>query len=241
MPLDRDTTFLYLGHSTILVETPGGKRLLIDPWTIHNPACPPQYKTVESLGRLDMILITHMHDDHAQDALAVSEGNPDAAVVAVFEAGNWLQTKGVKNFHSMNKGGTQTVDGIAVTMTVAHHTSSVQDEGKVISVGEAVGYVVKLENGFTFYAAGDTAVFGDMALLRDLYHPELALLPIGDHYTMGPREAALAIKLLGVTRVLPIHYASFPMLTGTPDALRQAASDIPNLEIYALKPGETLR
>ncbi|HZO88406.1 MAG TPA: metal-dependent hydrolase [Chthonomonadaceae bacterium] len=242
MALDRNTSLTYLGHATVLIETPGGKRVLIDPWLEGNPACPQEWKSPERLGKLDLILLTHLHNDHAGDAEAVVKANPEAAVVAIFEACNWLGGKGAKNLKPMNKGGSQTVAGIEITMTHAFHSSSFHEpDGAVAYGGEPAGYILRLENGFSLYAAGDTALFGDMALLRDLYSPELALLPIGDLFTMGPREAAHAIRLLGVAHVLPIHYATFPALTGTPEALRQHTADIPNLQIHALKPGETLR
>lgn len=239
---DRNTTITYLGHSTILIETPGGKRLLIDPWTAGNPACPPEWKPIENLGALDLILLTHIHNDHAGDAEEIAKANPEAAVVCIYEAGQWLGKKGIQNVKSMNCGGSQTVAGVEITMTVAHHSSSFTEaDGTVVNGGDPAGYVLKLENGFTLYAAGDTALFGDMALLKALYHPELALLPIGDHYTMGPREAAYAIRLLGVTHVVPIHYGTFPALTGTPKALQESTSDLTELIIHALRPGETLQ
>jgi L-ascorbate metabolism protein UlaG (beta-lactamase superfamily) len=235
-------TFTYLGHSTVLIETPGGKRLLLDPWTKGNPACPPQYKTIESLGKLDAILITHLHSDHVGDAVEIGKANPDAVVVGIFEACNWIKGHGVENIRPMNKGGSQQVIGIDIVMTHAFHSSSFTEaDGTVVYGGEPAGYILKLEDGLTLYAAGDTALFGDMALLRDLYHPTLALLPIGDLFTMGPEQAAHAIRLLGVSHVLPIHYATFPALTGTPDTLRERTRDITDLTIHALKPGENLR
>jgi L-ascorbate metabolism protein UlaG (beta-lactamase superfamily) len=241
MSLNRDTAITYLGHATICIETPGGKRLLIDPWMAGNPACPDEWKSPERLGRLDLILLTHIHNDHANDAESLVKANPDADVVAIYEAADWIGGKGAKNLHPMNKGGSHTVAGIEITMTHAVHSSSFTEaDGQVVYGGEPAGYILKLENGFTLYAAGDTALFGDMALLRELYQPELALLPIGDNFTMGPREAAHAIRLLGVSHVIPIHYATFPVLTGTPDALRQHAEDIPGLTIHTLLPGETL-
>ncbi|HZT41812.1 MAG TPA: metal-dependent hydrolase [Chthonomonadaceae bacterium] len=242
MTLDRNTTITYLGHATALIETPGEKRLLLDPWTSGNPACPAEWKSPERLGRLDLILMTHLHNDHVGDVLAIVKANPQAHVVGMIEGTNWLETKGVQNVHPMNKGGSQTVEGIQITMTHADHSSSfVEDNGAVIYGGEAAGYILQMENGFTLYAAGDTALFGDMALLSDLYRPELAFLPIGDLFTMGPREAAHAARLLGVSHVIPIHYKTFPVLTGTPEAFSKYAADLPDLQIHVLQPGETLR
>lgn len=242
MTLDRNTVITYLGHATALIETPGGKRLLLDPWTSGNPACPAEWKSTDRLGRLDMILMTHLHNDHVGDVQEIIQANPQANVVGMVEATDWLESKGVTNVNPMNKGGSQTVQGIQITMTHADHSSSfIEESGNVIYGGEAAGYILRLENGFTLYAAGDTALFGDMALLRELYRPELALLPIGDLYTMGPREAAHAARLLGVSHVIPIHYKTFPVLTGTPEAFSRYASDLPNLQIHTLQPGESLR
>jgi L-ascorbate metabolism protein UlaG (beta-lactamase superfamily) len=241
MILNKNTKLTYLGHATVLIETPGGKRILLDPWTKGNPACPAEYKTVDSLGKLDVILFTHIHGDHIEDLEEIARANPDAKVIGMVEATDWLETQGLPNTIGMNKGGTVKVGELSFTMTHADHSSSfVQADGKVIYGGEAAGFVIVLENGFTVYASGDTALFGDMALIKQFHAPELAILCIGDHFTMGPREAAHAIRLLGVKHVLPIHYATFPILTGTPDALRQHSADIMGLQIHALKPGQTL-
>ena len=239
--LDRQTEITYLGHATILIVTSEGRRILIDPWTAGNPACPHDWKNVGRLGSLDLILVTHIHNDHVGDAQAVIAANPGAAVVAIFEAANWLESKGAGNIHPMSKGGTQTVAGIRITMTHAEHSSSfTEDSGTVVYGGEAAGYILTLENGLVLYAAGDTGLFGDMALLRHLYRPEVAFLPIGDLFTMGPAQAAHAIRLLQVRHVVPIHYGTFPALTGTPQALRELTTDINGLVIHALDPGDTL-
>lgn len=242
MILDRNVELTYLGHATLLIQTPGGKRVLLDPWITGNPACPQSWKSLDLLGQIDLILMTHIHNDHVGDLHTVLLRSPDAAVVGAYEACNWATTRGAKHLFPMNKGGTQTVAGIAITMTHAIHSSSFQEtDGTVVYGGEPAGYVLRLENGFTLYAAGDTALFGDMALIRTLYQPELALLPIGDLYTMGPPEAAHAVRLLGVSHVIPIHYGTFPALTGTVEAFRTYTADITNLTIHALAPGETLR
>lgn len=240
MSLNRDTKFTYLGHATLLIETPGGKRLLIDPFLTHNPACPEHWKSLDNLPQIDLILLTHIHEDHCADVVEVANRNPEAPIVAIVEACAWLSGKNLKNrLARMNKGGTQVIAGIRITMTHADHTSSLIEDGKLLYGGEPAGYVLGLENGFTLYDAGDTALFGDMALIAELYTPELAILPIGDHFTMGPREAAYAVKLLKVAHVLPVHYATFPMLTGTPEALQEHLSG-QNVTVHALKPGESL-
>jgi L-ascorbate metabolism protein UlaG (beta-lactamase superfamily) len=227
-----------------LIETPHGKRILIDPWTMGNPACPGEYKTVESLGVIDLVLITHIHNDHVGDAVEIIKANTGAFTVCVPEVAGWLQSKGLSNLYPMNIGGSLRPAGseILISMTQAFHTSSFnEDDGTIVHGGVPVGFVVEMENGFTIYAAGDTGVFGDMALIKEIYNPDLALLPIGDNYTMGPRTAAIAMRLLGAKYVIPIHYATFPVLTGTPAALREYAANQSGTEILALAPGETVR
>ena len=231
----------WLGHATFLLEAQG-KRVLIDPWLKDNPACPDGLKDP---GPLDVIAITHGHNDHMADALELAKKN-GATVVAIVEIGDWLETNGVEDVRAMNKGGTTEVAGIKFHMTDAAHSSSFnyEEDGKpgweVIHGGEAAGFVIELEDGFKLYHAGDTAVFGDMALIRKLLAPDIALLPIGDFYTMGPRSAAEAIRLLGVKTVIPMHYGTFPVLVGTPDELRKEADDVDGLEVVDMEPGDTI-
>lgn len=232
----RGNKITWLGHAAFKIATPSGKVIAIDPWVSSNPTCPAALKKFD---RLDTMLITHGHFDHIADAVTLAKQHTPK-VVAIYEICAWLESKGVQNTSSMNKGGTQTVNEIEVTMVQALHSSGIEDEGKIVYGGDPVGFVIRLPGGLTVYHAGDTAVFSDMKLIAELYAPELALLPIGDHYTMGPREAALAIRLLNVPHVVPIHYATFPLLTGTPEALRHATEDIAGLEIHALKPGDSL-
>lgn len=232
----RGNKITWLGHAAFKIATPSGKVIAIDPWVSSNPTCPAALKKFD---RLDTMLITHGHFDHIADAVTLAKQHTPK-VVAIYEICAWLESKGVQNTSSMNKGGTQTVNEIEITMVQALHSSGIEDEGKIVYGGDPVGFVIRLPGGLTVYHAGDTAVFSDMKLIAELYAPELALLPIGDHYTMGPREAALAIRLLNVPHVVPIHYATFPLLTGTPEALRHATEDIAGLEIHALKPGDSL-
>ncbi len=232
----RGNSLTWLGHAAFRISTPTGKVVLIDPWIASNPSCPAELRKLE---RVDTMLITHGHFDHIADAVELGKKfKPE--IVAIYEIGQWLESKGVQNVQAMNKGGTQRVGEIEVTMVNAIHSCGILDEGKIVYGGEACGYVVRLPGGLTIYHAGDTAVFGDMKLIADLYAPELALLPIGDRFTMSPREAALAIRLLNVRHVVPMHFGTFPLLTGTPEELNRITQDIAGLEIHTLAPGESI-
>jgi len=238
MAINRGVEIQWLGHSTFRIRTPGGKTLLIDPWVHGNPACPENLKQVDSL---DALLLTHGHFDHIGDAVGIAKAT-GAQAVGIFEICHWLGRKGVSNTSDMNKGGSRTVAGVRVTMVHADHSCGItEDDGSIVYGGEAVGYVLELENGFRLYHAGDTALFGDMRLIGELYRPDLALLPIGDLYTMSPREAAHAIRLLGVKQVIPMHWGTFPALTGTPGQLRELTADVSGLTIHDVKPGETVK
>ena len=234
----------WLGHATFLLTTQSGRTVLIDPWLAGNPSCPAAFRT---LPRVDIIAATHAHRDHIGDLLEVARQHQtqhqtqhQAKIVAIYETCLWLESKGIKNLLPMGKGGTQKLGDIEFTLVDAHHSNSIQDDGKVIYAGEPGGYIIRLPGGLSVYHAGDTCVFSDMKLIGELYAPELACLPIGDLFTMGPREAVLAIRLLGVRHVIPMYYGTFPALTGTPETLRELTQDISGLEIHALKPGQTL-
>ncbi len=232
--LGKETTFTWLGHATFLIGTPSGHRVIVDPW-LENPKCPKEFRDP---GPIDLILLTHGHLDHIADAVPLGKkyGCP---VVTNPEIAHWLRSQGLENIIEMNKGGTVEVCDLQITMTNAHHSSGITDGDQIIYGGEPAGYVVETENEFRFYIAGDTCVFGDMALIRELHGPTLAILPIGDRYTMGPREAAKAAHLLGVRVVIPSHYGTFPVLCGTPEQLREAIGRLP-IQVVDLEPGATL-
>jgi len=227
-------SFTWLGHATFLFQSPGGKRIVLDPWMTGNPSSP---ESAKKLGELDLILVTHGHSDHVGDAVPLARSSA-AHVVAPYELSVWLQGKGLKNVTGMNPGGTLQLLGLSITMVPAIHSSSLQEDGKTLYLGVATGYVIKFENGLTVYFAGDTCVFGDMRLIAELYRPSIGFLPIGDLYTMGPEQAAKACELLGIKQVVPMHYGTFPALTGTPAKLRELVEPR-GVQVLELKPGET--
>ena len=229
--------FTYLGHATVRCDLPGGEVVLIDPWVTNNPACPDDRK---SFDRLDAMLITHAHFDHMGDAVELAKRHKPKKVVANFEICSWLGSKGVESCSGMNLGGSQDVLGLQVTMVRADHSCGISDGDQILYGGSAAGYIVRLPGGYTFYHAGDTALFSDMQLFCEMYRPELAFLPIGDLFTMDPQQAARACRYLGVRRVIPIHWGTFPPLTGTPQQLVKALDNQGiNCEVVTLKPGES--
>ena len=227
----------WLGHAAFLIESPKGVRIAIDPWVGNNPKFPKEFEW----GKLDVIAATHGHFDHFGDdgiALAKKTG---ATVVAIFELALHCGANGVEKVSGMNKGGRQRVSGVEFRMVNAVHSSGTSGAGEENNFpSDPCGYVMTFEDGYRIYHAGDTNVFADMALIGELYEPDLALLPIGDFYTMGPREAVKACQLLGVNLVIPIHWGTFPALPGTPaDLRREIERRGLATQVVELAPGES--
>jgi len=227
-------TLTWLGHASFRLDSPGGKRIYVDPWLDGNPKCPDAEKEPE---RCDIVAVTHGHGDHVGNTVDLAKKH-GCAVVALVELAGWIGNQGIDSaqLHNPNKGGTVDVGGVKFTLTNAFHSSSTPDGSYA---GEPAGIVVTLEDGTAVYFAGDTCVFGDMQLIGRIYGPSVAVLPIGDHYTMGPREAGVALELLGAKRCVPCHWGTFPALTGTPDALREHAPA--GVEIVDVEPGGTVQ
>ncbi len=225
----------FYGHATFKIITPEGIRILIDPW-LNNPQSPEE----KDLGPYDLILITHAHGDHLGNVLELAR-TATTEVIAIHEIQQYLLAHGIPNVTGMNIGGSYRTKGLTITMVQALHSSSIQEDEALIYGGDPAGFVVRLEDGRAFYHAGDTGLFYDMKLIGELYQPEVAFLPIGDHYVMGPREAAKACALLRPKLVIPMHFGTFPLLTGTPEKFAQYLKEFaPEVELKVLAPGETI-
>jgi L-ascorbate metabolism protein UlaG (beta-lactamase superfamily) len=227
----------WLGHATCFLKTAAGTSVLIDPWIKGNPKYPSQ---VKDFGKVDLMLLTHGHSDHTGDAIAIAK-QYDPTTICMVELAYLLSAQGLKMEKAapMNLGGKQVFADLEISMVEAKHSSSFEVDGKPAYAGEAGGFMVKVANGPTIYFAGDTALYTDMKLLRELYAPDVAVLPIGDFYTMGAKHAAIAAEWLGVKKVVPIHWGTFPVLIGTPKELKEALAG-KNIEVIEMAPGEAL-
>ena len=226
-------TLTWLGHSAFLVVSDENKRIYVDPFLKGNPTTP---ESEQEPGHVDVICITHGHGDHVGDTVELSTRFPDAHIVAQVELKRWLGQQGanIGEMPGLNKGGRTVIDGVTYGLVNAFHSSSSEDGAYT---GESCGLIIRLEEGQTLYFAGDTCVFGDMQLIRHIWEPDYAILPIGDYFTMGPKEAAIAIDMLGNPATIPCHWGTFPLLTGTPDALLQ---EFPEAPLERMSPGDTI-
>jgi L-ascorbate metabolism protein UlaG (beta-lactamase superfamily) len=224
----------WLGHATFEIRFAGGEVLVLDPWLEGNPKHPANYE----IQRVDAIAVTHAHFDHVNDVVPLAK-KFDPKVVAIFETAAWFEKKGVKNTIGINKGGTVNLGYVKLTMTDALHSCSIKDGEDIQYGGEAASYVLTFDNGRTVYFAGDTALFGDMKLIGEFYQPELAFLPIGDHFTMDPHQAAHAARMLRVKQVIPMHYGTFPVLTGRPEELSEKLQK-DGIQVLTMQPGQRI-
>lgn len=209
------TRITWLGHSTVLIQTAKGTNILVDPFIGQNPKFPKGFELPSSIH---FILLTHGHGDHTADAVPVAKKH-GSTVVAIYELANYVAKRGVEKTIGMNLGGAVQLQDVCATMVDARHSSGAEDENGVHYVGVAAGFVLALEDGPVIYHSGDTSVFGDMRLIGEIHKPEIALLSIGGHFTMGPRDAAIAVRYLGAKTILPLHFGTFPPLTGSPSEL----------------------
>ncbi len=240
--LGKNITISWLGHGTFHIVTPEGRRVLIDAWVDTNPSCPDPWKA-QARADLDAIFVTHGHFDHINDLMAIV-ADTSARVICQYDLTPWLQSKGIAEDRivGFNKGGTIEVAGIKATMTTAQHSSTLYEDGKIIAMGDPAGYVLRFSNEFTVYHTGDTCVTYDMHIIGDLYRPDLVILPIGDYFTMDPHQAAYALKLIRAPYAIGEHWGTFPVLTGTPEALQAACKEFDvTTQIIPLRPGESVR
>ena len=233
--IGRDVKVTWYGHAAFKIESPKGRIILIDPW-LDNPKAPSSARNID---RVDLILVTHGHADHIGNTVDLAQ-KFDATVICNSDIAEYLKSKGVKKTEVLDYSGTYEVDNIKIIMVHADHGSSLDNNGQRMNGGLAVGFVIQCENGATLYHAGDTGVFGDMKLIAELYKPDVVMIPIGGKYTMGPKEAAKACELLNPKCIIPMHYDTFPALTGSPVELKNLLPAPLKNKVVDILPGDTV-
>jgi L-ascorbate metabolism protein UlaG (beta-lactamase superfamily) len=225
----------WYGHDAFKLESPKGKIILVDPW-LDNPLAPEGVK--ENMGKVDLILVTHGHSDHIGNTVEIAK-NTGALVACIYEISLYLNSRGVEKVQPMNKGGSFTYDDIVITMVDATHSSGIDVGGKIVPGGEAAGFIITFENGFKVYHTGDTGLTGFMKIVGEFYKPDLLLIPVGDLFTLGPEGAAFAVKMIKPSWIIPMHYKTFPPLTGNPQKFIDYLDPEYKERVIVLNPGET--
>ncbi|HTX19272.1 MAG TPA: metal-dependent hydrolase [Bacteroidota bacterium] len=233
--IGKGVTVTWYGHAAFKVETAKGKVILIDPW-LDNPKAPSSARNID---HVDLILVTHGHSDHLGNTVELAQ-KFDATVICNRAIALYLASKGVKKTAVLDYSGTYESDKVKIVMVYAQHSSTIEDGGQRIDGGNPAGFIIQCENGVTLYDAGDTGLFGDMKLLAEVYKPDIVMIPIGGVYTMGPREAAKACELLTPRCIIPMHYGTFPALTGTPEELKSLLPIPLKSRVVDILPGDTV-
>lgn len=232
-----DVEVTWLGHAAFQLTGPEGTRILIDPW-LENPNAPDG---AADSADADLIALTHGHFDHVGNTAEIAK-RTGAKVVGIFEIAQYIGNQGLEEDQAvgMNIGGSTEIDGIQFSMVHAIHSSGIAVNGKTIEGGDPAGFVIRFGNGFTVYHTGDTELFSDMKFIREFHRPDLMLTCIGDHFTMGPEKAAHSISLVDPEYVIPMHYGTFPLLTGTPEALEKNLTQQYRDGLIVAEPGEVI-
>ncbi len=232
MGIKSNVEAIWLGHSAVKLVSPKGNIIYIDPFLTHNPSTPDHFKTVE---KADFILLTHGHEDHVGDTLEIAKAT-GAKVVGIVELIGLLSKEGLSDEQAIafNKGGTVHFDDFSVTMVSANHSSSYKGQ----YAGDPAGLIISFEDDICVYHMGDTNIFADLELYGELYEPTLVFAPIGDHFTMGPEEAAYAVEMIDPEVAIPIHYGTWPPIASDPNIFKEVLEEFSEIEVIIPAVGE---